>query len=297
MNKKKGLMLLVLTWVIIGCSSTPDKQQITSHQSGSYSASPLQKLGMKPGVYQGFIRIGEEFRVVQLRESGQHAIYKMKLARGLTAAKRYTFTNDDMQCDAFQCAVRRQATSPDEPARLMFYIQRAMTGFQVVEVSLDNAGGIVLAAPFKINERYSGSAARAFLTFYGDMLRDAYQAGPEKLFGEDRSLWLGVKEGDYFSTLQSLDFKANGTVTWRRYADVASDNLKAFELSAEQVTKTEQGYRLTVDNLSGTTTVELLELRRGKLEGTITEHHADGSVFKVSKVEFLRVNPIPPRSR
>lgn len=282
--------MLLLSLAVVGCASVTDNASDDGFEQVANDTTPLQKLGMETGVYQGFVRFGEEFRILHLTDNGQHAFYEMKIAWGLTGYKRYQFSNNDMRCNAFQCVIRKDGEK-------QFYIQHANTGFQAVEVSMDESGGVILAEPFELDRRRTGSAAKAFINFYQSEIQRALTAGPDEQFGEGRSLWLGVSEGDYYSTLHSLMFEADGSIKWRRYADVASDNLKLYSFSADDVVKMAEGYRLRLKNGSSSYELLLFETRRGKLEGAITEYKSGGSVANVTKVEFLKINPFLPNVR
>lgn len=284
----KGIGALLASMVLLGCSSTADNVPGNNFEDTLNDSSPLLKLGMNSGVYQGFVRFGEEFRILRVAENGQHAFYELKLAWGLTSYKRYQFTDSDIRCNAFQCVISKDS-------KTQFYIQHANAGFQAVEVSLDESGDVILAEPFELDIRRTGSAAKAFTYFYQNEIRQALSAGPEVQFGEGRSLWLGVSEGNYYSTLHSLMFEADGSVKWRRYADVESDNLKLYNFSAEEVAKVNNGYKLRLQDGSSIYELLLFGQWRGDLNGTITEFKSDGSVAKVTKVEFLKINPFLPR--
>lgn len=288
MKLVKGMGLLLVSVVLLGCSSAADNASGNNLKGATNDSSPLQKLDMKTGVYQGFVRFGEEFRILELTDSGQHAFYELKLAWGLTGYKRYQFSDSDMRCNAFQCVISKDA-------KKKFYIQQANAGFQAIEVSFDDSGEVILAEPFELAIRRTGSAAKAFTHFYQNEIRQALSAGPQVQFGEERSLWLGVSEGDYYSTLHSLMFEADGSVKWRRYADVESDNLKLYHFSADDVVKMNNGYKLRLQDGFRTYELLLFDTSRDDLDGTITQYKSDGSVATVTKVEFLKVNPFLPR--
>jgi len=101
------IIIIIVLINLIGCTSqlSKDYQQKNSLDNATKNSySHNIKKNFPIGTWEGISRSGAEFKVLKIMSNNQHSLISYNIASGMQIKKSVSFTNEDIECDEFNCS-------------------------------------------------------------------------------------------------------------------------------------------------------------------------------------------------
>jgi len=116
------IFIIIVLMSLIGCTSQPshDYQQKSRLENTTKNSHPHNVKKTVPiGTWEGISRSGAEFKVLKIMSNNQHSLISYNIASGMQFQKSVSFTNEDIECDEFNCHIYTHTADEKLPLKII----------------------------------------------------------------------------------------------------------------------------------------------------------------------------------
>jgi hypothetical protein len=117
----KVLIIIVVLMNVIACSTQPtnDYQSKSTLETTTKNSHSQDFKAIVPiGTWEGISRLGAEFKVLKIMSNNQHSLTSYNIASGMQFHKSVSFTNNDIECDKFNCHIYTHTADEKLPLKI-----------------------------------------------------------------------------------------------------------------------------------------------------------------------------------
>lgn len=198
---------------VIGCSTQPtnDYQQKSTLETATKSSHIQNFKKMVPiGTWEGICRSGAEFKVLKIMSNNQHSLISYNIASGMQFQKSVSFTNEDIECDEFNCHI--YTFTADEKRPLKITLTQFVDQDYLVTEAIRLASGGIYSSSYGLKTINAKTTPERFIAQEVEKLTTIASIHKNERFG----YWSGILEVSNEDQLKfaTLDYQPGQVATF-----------------------------------------------------------------------------------
>lgn len=210
------LFIIIVLINLIGCTSQPSKdyQQKNSLENATKNSHPHNVKKTVPiGTWEGISRSGAEFKVLKIMSNNQHSLISYNIASGMQFQKNVSFTNEDIECDEFNCHIYTHTA--DEKLPLKIILTKFVDQDYKVTEAVKLGSGEIYSLNYGLKIIKAGTTPERFIAQETEKLTVISSTHKNERFG----YWAGILEISNEDQLKfaTLDYQPGQRATFTVY--------------------------------------------------------------------------------
>lgn len=170
----------------------------------------------KPILLEGIYDQYGYYNLLDIKEDGQHALYKVYL-RGNLGVKRFPFSDDDIICQSNQCQINFDLPNEEATGQLILSPVFSDGPLLVHETAIDKDHNVILSASYQLKPKKGQSTPRDFIQRF----KSRFQSLPDSDNKELAGLWLGTLNMEGQVDMLALEISEESKSHFIRYINGA----------------------------------------------------------------------------
>ncbi|WP_460478091.1 methionine sulfoxide reductase [Bowmanella dokdonensis] len=160
-----------------------------------------EHIKITPGLYEGVVTSGFKYRLLEIKEDGQHRLFNMNMFNAFTSGQVFRFSDQDITCTRTECTIHILSAESGEITRLVLspYLDDS---FKVLEIFAEAEGDASISETYQLDFKKKQSTIRDFMGHYRDSIKTLAEEPQEGMYG----FWIGVLQMDELKGLLTFEF-------------------------------------------------------------------------------------------
>ncbi|RUO73188.1 hypothetical protein [Idiomarina ramblicola] len=198
--------------------------------SFSSFASKPKAIDIPYGLWEGIVESKHFYTLLELKQSGEHRLFKLNIKDGFRSGGAVDFTSDDIKCSEYECIIHHKNSERGGVVRLILGAP-TRGAVEVMEIQSDIDNQRVDAQSYTLKRRVGSSTFKEHRGDWYPTEEKSEEIEQEGVYG----LWLGIARWSNEPALIRLIHSADGPSQFKLYPLGPWDPLTS-EFQQDQIT-------------------------------------------------------------